>query len=533
MELADYLAVLRRRRLFFLVPSLVVLLVVLTAAYTLPPVYRSTATILIEDQGVPQELVETTVTGFVEERIHLLTQRLLTESKLGEIAEKLDLYPGERSADTMPAIVARMRKAITVEMVNVDVNNPRRSQTTQAAVSFTVSYDADKPEVAQKVASELANLFLEENRKERAQQSEGVTQFLKQEAERYRLQIVDLEKKLATFKQANIGVLPELNDLNLNFLNQTQNQLDRVEERIRSLEGQVASLQTQLSMTEPNLPTRSSIGDKPLLSVSQQLKALHAEYIEAQQRYTPEHPDVKRLKSQIAALQESIRNNPSVSFAPDSPAYISLKAQLESTRADLDSARQERLGLKGKLVEYETRLLKTPAVERDYLTLNRDYESAVKNYQDIEDKLQKAGLAQQLEEEAKGEQFTLGAPAELPSAPIKPNRPAIAFLGFVLAFGSGIGSVSLVEYLDPTVRGFRGVLAVLHAPPLAGIPYIETPGDRGRRRMRRLLSAVFLVLITVSALTLAHYYWKPIDQLWPQAATENGDNRVAGPATGQ
>lgn len=527
MNLQDYVAILQRRKTLLLLPFVVIFLPALIVAFILPPVYQSKATILVEGQGIPQEFVETTVTGFVQERVQAIAHRLLTESKLRQVVEKFDLYPDQRSPETMPDILARMRNAIKIEMVDVEINNPskRDYRSTVASVSFTVSFDYKDPLLAQKVTNELVDLFLEENQKVRTQKTEEVTEFLKQEAGKYQQQISEIEKRLAAFKQANIELLPERSDLNLNFANQISTQLDQADQRIRSLEGQVASLQSQLSMTEPNLPTQSSLGTKPLLSPAQQLKSLQAEYIQAREKYSPEHPDIKRLKSQIAALEQTLRTNPDNSaFAPDNPAFISLRAQLESTKAELVSARQEKSLLRQKLDEYQERLLKAPAVERDYLILTRDYEIARKNYEDIQDKLQKAGLAQQLEEESMGEKFTLMDPATTPSSPIKPNRPAIAFLGFILTFGSGLGLIFLTEHFDQTVRGFRGVTAILHAPPLAAIPLIETPSDIARKRRFRQLTVMLTLLTTVIALILAHSFWKPIDQWWPGMTPENDNS---------
>ena len=61
--LQDYIAFLRRRKWFIVVPWLVILCIASVVAYILPPVYQSKATILIESQQVPEDLVRTTVTG--------------------------------------------------------------------------------------------------------------------------------------------------------------------------------------------------------------------------------------------------------------------------------------------------------------------------------------------------------------------------------------------------------------------------------------------------------------------------------------
>jgi capsular polysaccharide biosynthesis protein len=58
----------------------------------------------------------------------------------------------------------------------------------------------------------------------------------------------------------------------------------------------------------------------------------------------------------------------------------------------------------------------------------------------------------------------------------------IALLSGFLAFSGGIGSVSVAEYLDQTIRGSRGIIAVFQAPPLAVIPLIQVKGKGKKKR---------------------------------------------------
>jgi len=203
MELADYFVVLRRRRVQLLLPFLLIMAVSLVLAFALPPVYRSEATILVERQGIPHDVVETTVTGYVEERIQGLTERLLTWENLWTIAEKLDLYAAERLAGDKSTVVKQMREAIFVEMVDVKASDPDKARQSFLTIAFTVAFEGATPEVAKKGAAELSRLYLEENQRQRIEQTEQVTDFLDKESERLRAEITELEKKLAEFKQRN------------------------------------------------------------------------------------------------------------------------------------------------------------------------------------------------------------------------------------------------------------------------------------------------------------------------------------------
>jgi polysaccharide chain length determinant protein (PEP-CTERM system associated) len=509
MEVEDYLEIFRRRRFAFILPFILILLIAIALIFVIPPVYRSEASLFIERQEIPADLVATTVTGFVEERIQAITKRLLTNENLWEIAEKLDLYPEERDLANRSEIVRRIRDSVLVEMESVEEDDAKGRNNAAVTIGFKVSYDAETPETAQKVANELAVLYAEENRKERTEQTKEVSRFLEEESSRYRAQIAEIDKELAKFKQENAGYLPELATVNLDLLNKTSDQLDQVQENIISLQEQMASLQSQLSATDPYY---NVVGDANSMTVNQQLRVLKSQYMEARQRYSDAHPDIRRLKSQIESLGGSVNaSGNDKAFLPDNPAYIALNSQLETVKIRLKGLEAERGRLNNKIETYEDRVFKAPAVEKDYLAIVRDRDTALEKFRDIQGKLQTAKLANNLEQGAKAERFVISSPASLPDSPAEPNRLAIVFLGFVLAFGAGTGTASLVEYLDPAVHGARGVRNIFSVPPLAEIPYIDSTDDSARKGYNFSIIAIVAI---AAILAVVHFFFMPLDQVF-------------------
>ena len=86
----DYVAILKRRALYFLLPFIVLVGGSVSVAMFLPPIYESKATILIESQQIPRDLVRSTVTSFADERIQVIKQRVMTSSTLVDIINKFD-----------------------------------------------------------------------------------------------------------------------------------------------------------------------------------------------------------------------------------------------------------------------------------------------------------------------------------------------------------------------------------------------------------------------------------------------------------
>jgi succinoglycan biosynthesis transport protein ExoP len=520
-HLSDYLAILRRRKKQVLRTAGAIFALSVVLAFAIPPVYRSEATILVEQQEVPRDMVASTVTGYMTQRLQVIQQHVLTNTNLLEIARKVKLYPQSEQSEIEDAkIVARMRGGITVQTVDAHVTDPRSGASQMATVQFTVSYDDRRPEIAQAVASELAQLFLNENVLMRTRHAEATSGFLGGEEERLRTHLADLGAKLAAYKERNTGRLPELMNMNMSLLERSQKEVDDTERQITNLEERKLELQGQLAQVEP------FAGDSPggrlrqaeteyltalakyspdhpdvvrarhevealkkaagvvdvRSALESEYKKVSAELAAARQKYSDDYPDVIRLSKSLASLEEKLKETPAsgqlgFTLKPDNPAYIALQTQLDTVNLNLKAAKQAQARANQKATEYEQRVVQTPKVEEEGLALQREYDSASKKYGEIKAGLLGAQVAVDLEKDQRGGRFALLQPPQLPDSPQRPNRKAFVLLGLVLGFGGGIGYASYLEYMDRTIRGSRTILAVLHGAPLAVIPYINTGGN--------------------------------------------------------
>ncbi len=561
----DPRALLRRWRTFVgvLAGGLVLTLLV---AFLWPPQYRSTATILIEQQEVPQDLVRSTITSFADQRVQVISQRVMTSANLLDIMRRYDLYPDDRKSKPREEVLGRMRDDIRMEMISADVIDPRSGRPTQATIAFSVAYQNRSPDLALKVANELTTLYLNENLTSRTQMARDTATFLGGEAERLRTQIAELETTLATFKEENADRLPELTPLNFQLMDRTEVELRDVDTQVRSLDQQRVYLEAQLAQINPTSQLYAESGER-ILSPTDRLRTMRSELARlaaiyapdhpdvrriereisglskevdaapdrndlerrrselsgevaaARERYAPEHPDVLRLERELRGLEASIANEvPQPTRAgtatPDNPAFIQIRAQLEDTQNQIASLGTRRAQLRGRIAEFERDLAGAPEVERAFRSLSRDYENAQLKYQEVRAKEMEATVSQNLESDRKGERFTLIEPPLPPEKPVSPNRLAVLFLGGLLALAAAVAAALGRETLDPTVRGRRDILATLDVAPLAIIPRVRTVGERVRqRRQRRFGSFGAVTAIVVAAVTL-HAFYRPLDVLW-------------------
>ena len=512
MTPAEIRVIVRRRRKSLILPALGIFMLAGLVALLLPSIYRSTATILIEEQEIPAEFVVTTVTSFAEQRIQQINQRIMSFTRLLDIIKRFDLYPELTDKKTTEEIVEQMRQDTELKPVSADVIDRRTGRPMSATIAFTLSYQGKDANKVQKTANVLTSLFLEENLQARAKQAEETSSFLEGEMARVKEELTSLEARLSAFKQANINVLPELLQVSVQGLNSLDRNLEIAAEHLKALREREGSLQTQLASVKPHINKEDELLSR------RRLEELKIQLVAMTQRFSEEYPDVKKTRAEIVELEAKlVRINASrgkTADPPDNPAYITLSAQLSSTRADLLSTQRQIEKLNAEAAEYRRRISATPKVEEEYNAILSGRNTTQIKYSDLMRKLMEAQVARGLEKEQKGERFTLIEPPRLPEKPFKPNRLAIMLIGLVLGIGAGVGFAALREFSDDAVRGTDRLEAETKFPVLAGIPIILSPADVSRLRRKRTALAVGVIAAVVAGVLIIHFLVMDLDVLW-------------------
>jgi succinoglycan biosynthesis transport protein ExoP len=569
-DFREYLALLRRRRGQILAVAAGVVSIAITVALALPPVFRSSATILVQEQEIPPDLVRSTVTSFADERIQVISQQVMTRAVLLQLVDKHDLYEKYRKRGMTEEIVERMHRDIKLSTIDASVSDRSSGRRVNATIAFRISYDAPDPERAQSVVHDLVSLYLEENVKARQQSVAQTTAFLAEEAERLASQIQEIEANLATFKRRNAGRLPDSAPVNMQLADRMQSELLRVEREISMLQERKVYLETQLPLINPNLPAptntpgetltaedrlrtlqaqyassaarygadhpdirrlqreiaalKAEVGSSGDADATERLSALEAELATLKERYSEDHPDVQRVRRSIAALKASQGNAPrkrserqlagDANQRPGNPAYIALISQLESTKRELVHLSALKEDLRAKQRDYDARLLQIPEIEREYRDLTRDYDNAQARYREVKAKQMQAQVAVELEKDRRAERFTLSEQPNLPQRPISPDRPRIVLGGLVASLGAGLGLAWLRDLFDRSVKGPWTLARIAPVPILTPIPYIETEGERRRNRRRAWIVGCIVVLIALGFLVGVHLFLRTLPDVW-------------------
>ena len=352
-----YARIVWRRRKSMLLGFGIGLAATLMLAFMLPANYRSSGTVLIEQQEMPTDLVRSTVTSYADQRVQVISKRVMTTATLLDIIKRYNLYPRDAARETREALLKKMREDIGLKMISADVIDPRSGHPTSATIAFEVSYTSRSADQAARVANELTTLYLNENLTNRAKLARDATDFLEGEGNRINAQILDLEAKLASFKDKNYSKLPELVQVNMQLMDRNEEELRSEEGRLSSLEQQRVFLQAQLAQLKPNSTVYSETGER-IVSSTDRLKMLRSQLAAAKAKYAPDHPDVVTLTREVSGMEADLGEKPDTindlrrdlqqsqsqlddarkRYTAEHPDRVRLEAMVKSLQVDLDAA---------------------------------------------------------------------------------------------------------------------------------------------------------------------------------------------------
>ena len=521
--LQDYLAIARRRRWWLILPLFITWALVMVAAWFIAPKYRSETVIIVEQQRIPEQYVVPNVASDLQQRLQSMTQQILSRTRLLGIIEALHLYGKPQKQADPDLLVEAMRKDIKIDLVQA----PGRPWELSA---FRISYSAGSPNLAQRVTQELSSLFIEENLRNRQQLSEDTTEFLENQLAEARKNLAGQEERLRDFKSKYLGELPEQLQTNIQILSGLQSRLQAATEALdhanqqklylESLLNQYKTLRSQLSVRRDN----STLNP---LSIDEEVDKLRAELADLSSRDTPQHPDVIRVKRQIAdaeRLKQEIETQ-AKSSTPDGglgvagrPKSLSdlqaispmlqIDGQIKSNQLEIANRKQEMRRLEAEIEAYQARLNLTPVREQQLAAITRDHEQSRTNYESLLNKKMQSQMATNLEKRQQGEQFRIIDPPNFPQKPYFPDRFKFSLLGLMAGLALALGLTAAIEVTDNRIYSEEDLLSVTPAPILVAIPELQTANEQHKQtwHYRLQMATGLLLMAAIPAITLFAYY---------------------------
>lgn len=489
-------------------------------AYVLPPVYESTAKILVESPKIPTALAQSTVTVSANEQLQVIQQRILARENVLDVIERLDLF-ADRPELTPTDKVDMVRAGTRIDIIAV--NSGRQSRNAPVTVSsFTITYSDSNRDITARVANELVTRVLELNLQSRSEQAQQTLNFFTQEVERYSADLISIETEIANFKKENEGSLPSTLQSRQGLLQNVISQIFNNKQQREQLEQQLETVKETLQ-TLRSLPTPT----QNLTREEQQLAALKAQLAQEESLLTPAHPTIKQLRQQIAAMEKVVGGGKSSASSSSQTMQITgLEGQIALLESQITHLKEQEERDAARKIELEASIAETPSVETALSALLRRQNDLSIRYQIAVNKQAQAATGEKLELDQKAERFEVIEQARIPLAPVAPKRTLIAAGGAIAALGAGFALALLLEILSSAIRTSADLERTVQLRPMVIVPYIYTPAERQKRRFLQVFAVLLFVVVLPSSIWLVDQYVLPIEKVSEQVMEKTGLQKV-------
>jgi polysaccharide biosynthesis transport protein len=494
-DLGSYGALFRRRSAWIFTIFPVILLVSVFLAYASPAQYRSTATLMLVQSATSDDFVKSPIRSYAGEQIDVIQGRVLTVETLKQLVQDYDPYPNDKNQD-VSAKAVRIIEDTSLEHVDPVTYKPK-----DQAEAVSLYYQNSDPRRASEVARRLADLFLTYHQRERVDAARTAAKMVEDQAADLTKQLQQIDEEYARLRAANGGTLPDTKEGAEDARYRAERDLTDLEKQLRTAQERESLLTIQLGSTSPNLLVTQGLATNGLPTPGVQsptgltdIATVKAELADAELRYTPDHPDVKRLKRALAALQA--QQSTGAGAAADNPEYRRIAGELAGARAEVSALQADTARARAQLARYEANVNPSASLEQQVADIERRRASLQSQYQSVQERLKNAQYGQVAEAGKNAEHFDLLQSPYPASAPFSPNRLGMILLGVVLGGALTAGAVAIAEGADATVRGARDIIGLNILPILGNIPEILQPADQIRKRwIWGSVAVVYLIAI--------------------------------------
>ena len=473
-------------------------LIALIAGLMLPKRYDAQALILVEQNAIIKPLMEGHVATTVADQTSVVNQIVLGKRVLRELAQFGGWVqpPPARQLDPRQeeALLHSLRSRIKIET----------SRDELVKISFS---DSD-PQRTYKVTNKIAEIYLRESDAGKERESREAFEFIDRQVKEYSDKLSDIHGKVLAQYQGETPK-PTTTDDNAH-VERPKSKISP--EELASLRAEAAMLETQVSRktaTAPRVdPQVEAQARSHVLQLSAELERLRSSF-------TDEHPDVKRVKRELAGAQDELDRLERSSA--DREASTQLAAKLDddvaqAARVRLDEVRRRIAAATGTPVRRtETPRVQNASAEIDpeMRTVGRDtalsellrrYEATRDVYQDLLKRRENARVTMELDAKHRSFNMRIQEPAELPATASSLRLMYVVMLGLFVATLVPFGYLLLLVRFDRRVRSPAQIHRLV--PLLGSISYAPSPRDRSRLRTKEFLALLMVIGVFVVYLTI-------------------------------
>jgi succinoglycan biosynthesis transport protein ExoP len=467
LNVAEYLATVRRHWKLAAVCCLLGLAGAGIHFAITPPQYQATTTLQIERRNLTPVGNNENIwyenywnLEFYPTQYELLQSRGLAERvvKSLDLMADVNFNPGRRDAGARPtaegdeAVLGRLadqlRGGLAVEPV-------RSTQLVQ------LRFRASSPEFAAKAANAFAEAFIDMGVEDRYASAGKASTFIASQIEALKLEIDDKEKQLQAFsRRSDIVTLDPQANVTLQRLEALNSQvMDARKERIEK------EAQYHEALAGPKESLADGLSTGVVSEQRSQLLKLERDYDTKLKTYKPDFPDMIALKAEIEKarqhLEEVSKEQLDKARSGAFSAYQSALRQEEALQSELSRLKSEAIDQSSAAVEY-TNLKVEIQTRRDLLD-------------ELLRKQSETEVAVRLQDTRESNVRIIDK-ALVPGGPFRPSLHKDVSYGLLLGLLFGVGCAVLIELLDRTIKSPEEVERRLGLPTLAVIQDLAEDG---------------------------------------------------------
>lgn len=475
VQIKEYWQIVLRRKWIVLLGGALLSTAAVVNIALMPNWYSASITVSVDPQKMPDRYVSTTVTAD-QLRFDTLSEQVLNTLRLQQIINELNLYPELRNRVTQQELVDYMRNNISIQIKQGGDRNPS---------TFTIKFIGKNRQMVAKVATRLANSFIEWDLAMRARQADGASKFLTSQLEEARARLEEQEARVNRFRRQHLGELPEQAGANSAALARLQVALQANIDNLNRLE------QEKILLKEDVPSDRKEVPHPERVRLEEQERRLSEQLADLRSRYSDEYPDVAhtndrlmQARRQLAAFTDPgvVQQQPEQSNRPMKSAN---NTRLLVTNNEITRLQAEQQQILSEIKGYQAKVEAVPLREQELNQMGRDYRNSTIRYQSLLDKTLTADMAQEMEQTHEADRFSILEPAQIPDKPFRPHRLRWIILGLPGCF---LLAALLQVLTDTVVRGTIGTERTLQAmlpesiPVLGRIPEMESAATTQRDR---------------------------------------------------
>lgn len=456
-------AILWQRRWFVIIPFILALIGAVLVAVLVPPVYRSSARILVQSPQLSGAILGDDAPEVIDRRIARIREQALSRPDLVALIEKYGLYKEMRASRPLSDVIEKMRSSVILAPLGADSGGAGDDHT----ISIQLSFDYFEAVPAQAIAQEMMQRLLELDSTGNSAQAANRVGFLTEQARGLDKQIKDIQGKIAEISSRSGQILSDGSAMMLGT-------------NTGSYDVQIASLQRDNAslISQRNQARSSDQRDPAVASAESALAAARAVY-------TENHPDVIFAKQRLAEARELAKSN-SAKMPLDA-----IDDQITFNNNQIASLRGARAREVGQVSSAMSARAQAPLVQQQISQLQQQLTSLNSQYDGVSTKLLAARAGVRAEDEQMGERLSVVDPPIVPDQPLWPNRLLIAAVGIVGGLGAGVLLALIVELILRPIRDPATLAALVGMPLLGIIPPIKARPAPGKGRAGSILAKIW------------------------------------------